>query len=107
MKTIKVLTKVISKRTERWKLIFNDFDLTIKNISENENNIAYQLSRCFYIKSEESRDLYTEVSDCLEKDSNTPKTDTRNRYIIETNKAYEFIKKLHLWSRTFRNVITL
>ncbi|KAF9761714.1 Transposon Tf2-9 polyprotein [Nosema granulosis] len=47
--------KNVSKRTERWKLILNEFDLTIKNIGGEHNNVADKLSRCFYIKEEREK----------------------------------------------------
>ncbi|KAF9761156.1 Transposon Tf2-8 polyprotein [Nosema granulosis] len=90
--------KVISKRTERWKLILNEFDLTIRNIKETENNIADKLSRCFYVDTEKHTDLYMIVRGCLETEEDTLVKDERNRYVVKENKEVEFVTKVHEWS---------
>ncbi|KAF9761302.1 Transposon Tf2-6 polyprotein [Nosema granulosis] len=86
--------KAISKRTERWKLIFNEFDLTIKNIKGKDNNIADTLSRCFLIKDSEKTDFFVEIEDLLETEENGIKKN-KGKMIVKESKRYEFVRRAH------------
>lgn len=93
------VNKQISKRTERWKLLLNEFDFTLKNIPGEQNNVADRLSRCFLVKTVEKKLTLKEmISKNLEKMGNEFKRNENNKFIVKEDQKYEFVKKIHEFS---------
>ncbi|KAF9760824.1 Transposon Tf2-6 polyprotein [Nosema granulosis] len=90
--------KVISKRTERWKLILNEFDVTLKNIAGNDNNIADKLSRCYFIETKKTTELFKQVKDCLVLRDEKPVSNSEGRYIIKADRRKDLIRRIHNFS---------
>ncbi|KAF9760669.1 Transposon Tf2-6 polyprotein [Nosema granulosis] len=90
--------KTISKRTERWKLMFNEFDLTIKNIKGTDNNIADKLSRCFLINEKETTNFFKQIEKMLKIENMVCVKDKSDKYVVREDKRHAFIKKVHEFS---------
>lgn len=85
--------RVIIKRTERWKLIMNEFDLIIKNINGNTNNIADKLSRSYKINRNCEMNFIKECA-YIGKFKDLERTKDE-RIIIKPENAKHFIKIMH------------
>lgn len=98
-----------TNRIERWKILLNQFDLTIKSISGEENVIADTLSRCLVAEKVDDYSIQSEYKKLIAKfvvlkDKTKDLYDVKNwrqtddgRFIIKEDKVRAFIQKIHIF----------
>lgn len=98
-----------SPRMKRWQLLLQDFNIELKRIEGNNNNIADELSRITVLKNStqtKKEDKFKrKLLECL-----TTEKDASKRYIVNKEKDKELIEYIHKLSghvgvtKTYENI---